>query len=77
MILYKAECAGREVVKVNPHYTSQKCAECGHSEASNRVSQEEFRCRKCGHEDHADRNAACNILRAGRALRASARIGSK
>jgi putative transposase len=72
MILYKAECAGREVVQVNPHYTSQRCAECGHSEASNCVSQAEFRCQKCGHEDHADRNAARNILRAGRAQRASA-----
>ena len=75
MILDKAECAGREVVKVSPHYTSQRCAECGHTEASNRLSQAEFRCCSCGHEDHADRNAARNILGAGRALRASARVG--
>ena len=44
MILEKAECAGREVVTVRPHYTSQRCAECGHTEASNRISQAEFRC---------------------------------
>ncbi len=76
MILYKAECAGREVVNVRPHHTSQRCAECGHTEPSNRISQAEFRCCACGHEDHADRNAARNILGAGRALRASARVGS-
>ncbi len=76
MILDKAECAGREVVTVRPHYTSQRCAECGHTEPSNRINQAEFRCCSCGHEDHADRNAARNILGAGRALRASARVGS-
>jgi putative transposase len=74
MILYKAECAGREVVTVSPHHTSRRCAECGHTEPSNRINQALFRCRACGHEDHADRNAARNILRAGRALRASARV---
>jgi putative transposase len=76
MILYKAECAGREVVKVSAHHTSQRCASCGHVDASNRVTQAEFRCRRCAHQDHADRNAAKNILRAGRARRASARAGS-
>jgi putative transposase len=77
MILYKAESAGREVVLVEPHHTSQRCAECGHRDASNRVSQAEFRCQRCGHLDHADRNAARNILRAGRAQRESSRAGSK
>ncbi|MGB7103311.1 MAG: transposase [Acidimicrobiales bacterium] len=38
MILYKAECAGREVVKVSPHYTGQRCAECGHCEAPRTAS---------------------------------------
>jgi putative transposase len=32
-----------------------------------------FRCRRCGHEADADHNAAINILRAGLALRASAK----
>ena len=72
LLSYKAESAGRTVVSVDPHYTSQTCAECHHVDAGNRVNQEEFRCRKCGHRDYADINAARNILRAGRALRASA-----
>jgi putative transposase len=77
MILYKAECAGREVVRVDPRHTSQRCAKCGHFEASNRVSEAEFRCQRCGHEDHADVNAARNILWAGRAHRGLSRAGSK
>ncbi len=64
----KAESAGRTVIAVNPRHTSQRCAECGHTEAGNRVSQAEFRCLACGHQAHADVNAARNILRAGLAL---------
>jgi putative transposase len=72
-ILYKAESAGRVTMAVDPRHTSQTCAECGHVEASNRVSQAKFSCRECGHENHADINAARNILRAGRAQRALSR----
>ncbi len=61
----KAEEAGRTVMDVNPRHTSQTCAECGHVDPGNRVSQAIFRCRGCGHEAHADINAARNILRAG------------
>jgi putative transposase len=64
----KAESAGRHVIAVNPRHTSQRCAQCGHTEAGNRVSQAEFRCLACGHHAHADVNAARNILRAGLAL---------
>ncbi len=72
LLTYKAESAGRTVVSVNPCYTSQTCAECHFVDAGNRVSQAEFRCIRCGHRDHADINAARNILRAGRALQVSA-----
>ena len=68
----KAESAGRVMVEVTPVFTSQRCAECGHVAAGNRVSQAEFRCLACGHEAHADVNAAVNILRAGLALQANA-----
>jgi putative transposase len=76
MLVYKAEDAGRELIAVDPRHTSTRCASCGHTESGNRVSQAVFRCRGCGHKDHADVNAARNILRAGRAQRASARAGS-
>jgi putative transposase len=76
MLVYKAEDAGRELITVDPRHTSTMCAPCGHTEGENRVSQAVFRCRRCGHEDHADINAARNILRAGRAQPACARAGS-
>ena len=65
----KAESAGRVVVEVNPRNTSRRCAACGHTAAGNRVTQAAFCCVSCGHTDHADVNAAINILRAGLALR--------
>jgi putative transposase len=64
----KAESAGRKVIAVDPRHTSQRCAQCGHVAAGNRVTQAEFRCLACGHQAHADVNAARNILRAGLAL---------
>ena len=75
LLSYKAESAGRELMTVNPRYTSQTCAECGHVDAGNRVSQAVFRCLSCGHGAHADVNAARNILRAGRAQLALASAG--
>ena len=63
---YKARLAGIPVVLVDPKYTSQQCAVCGHIEKANRRSQSEFLCCACGHAAHADVNAAENIaLRAG------------
>jgi putative transposase len=64
----KAESAGRHVIAVSPRHTSQRCAQCGHTAAGNRINQAEFRCLACGHQAHADVNAARNILRAGLAL---------
>lgn len=70
-IAYKAEEAGRRVVAVDARNTSRCCAECGHTERANR-NGEAFRCGACGHRDHADVNAARNILRAGLAQRVTA-----
>ena len=53
------------VIEVNPAYTSQTCAECGHIAPENRRSQSEFRCVSCGHTANADTNAAINILASG------------
>ena len=67
----KAESAGRVVVEVDPRHTSQRCSQCGHVAAGNRVTQAQFRCLVCEYESHADVNAARNILRAGLALQAA------
>lgn len=53
---------------VNPAYTSQICNSCGHSSRMNRLSQDKFECVSCGHTDHADINAAKNILNRGISL---------
>ncbi|WP_369254721.1 RNA-guided endonuclease InsQ/TnpB family protein [Streptomyces sp. R35] len=60
-IAYKARNAGVPVVHVDPAYTSRTCAECGHIDKANRVSQAWFACRNCGFVDHADRNGSRNI----------------
>lgn len=60
-IAYKARRAGVPVVFVDPAYTSRTCAECGHVDTANRVSQARFACRSCGFVDHADRNSSRNI----------------
>ena len=59
--VYKAQARGVTVVYVDPRYTSQKCAVCGHRERANRQSQEHFCCKACGHQANADVNAAINI----------------
>ena len=68
MVVYKAEEAGTDIIPVNAPYTSQRCYACGHTAKGNR-DKEKFRCVKCGHTDHADTNAAKNILRLGLSLR--------
>jgi putative transposase len=68
MTLYKAENAGIEVILVNPAYTSQMCYECKFVDSGNR-NGEAFKCLACGHRDHADTNAAKNILWLGLSLR--------
>ncbi|MGW0633982.1 RNA-guided endonuclease InsQ/TnpB family protein, partial [Streptomyces sp. NPDC002758] len=60
-IAYKARRAGVPVVYVDPAYTSRTCAECGHLDKANRVSQAWFACRSCGFVGHADRNGSRNI----------------
>jgi putative transposase len=63
----KAESAGREVIFVNPAYTSQTCPLCGHVARENRNGIH-FQCVSCGHTDHADRVGAINIKSRGQGL---------
>jgi putative transposase len=61
----KASASGAAAVFADPRFTSQQCRACGHTDPGNRDSQAVFRCVACGHEDHADANAARNILSRG------------
>lgn len=61
----KAKASGVTVVFVDPRFTSQQCHVCGYTASENRESQAVFRCAECGHADHADVNAARNILARG------------
>jgi transposase len=66
----KAAASGTAVIYVDPRFTSQQCHVCGHIAPGNRDSQAVFRCQRCGHGDHADVNAARNILARGLATMA-------
>ena len=61
---YKAEWAGRQLVKVNPSYTSRICSACGFVNGKAREYRT-FRCSECGHVGDRDINAARNILKRG------------
>ena len=62
---YKAEYAGRELVKIDPAYTSQDCSNgCGYRRPMP-LSERVYRCPECGLELDRDHNAALNILRVG------------
>ena len=63
-LIYKAEWAGRKLVKVNPAYTSRICSECGFTNGKAREYLI-FRCSECGHVADRDVNAALNILKRG------------
>jgi IS605 OrfB family transposase len=63
MLEQKAKASGREIIRVEPQYTSQTCNHCGYRSSGNRKSQSKFVCNHCGHIDNADTNAAKNIKR--------------
>jgi putative transposase len=61
-----ARYSGTRVVKVPAAFTSQRCSACGHVDPKSRESQAVFRCTQCSRPaEHADVNAARNILAAG------------
>lgn len=59
----KAESAGRQVLFVNPRYTSQTCSGCG-ALHKKELSERWHSC-ECGTELDRDHNAAINISRLG------------
>lgn len=60
----KAESAGRQVLAVRPHYTSQQCSQCGAS-VQKSLSVRTHVCPSCGYVADRDENAARNILHRG------------
>jgi putative transposase len=66
ILIFKAEEAGRTVIKVNPAYTSQDCSRCGHRNQIT-LATRIYQCSKCGLVIHRDRNGAKRIEQKGRA----------
>jgi IS605 OrfB family transposase len=60
LIVEKAEEAARTVVLVDPKFSSQTSAQCGHVAKESR-RRRRFRCVGCGYANHADVNAALVI----------------
>ena len=58
---YKAAWAGRELVLIDPKFTSQRCSGCGAISADYRQGKR-YDCAECGMSEDADTNAARNIL---------------
>ena len=61
ILTYKAESAGKTVIKVDPKNTSQICCNCGNT-VPKRLNERWHNCPYCGYSDHRDVNAAKNIL---------------
>jgi len=68
ILSYKAACAGRQVVAVNPAFTSQSTSGCGML-VQKGLSVRWHSCPDCGTRLHRDHNAAKNRERAGQARR--------
>jgi putative transposase len=61
-LTYKAEEAGREIIKVNPMYTSKRCNVCGTINHDLKWSNRIWVCPVCGAVHDRDINAAKNVL---------------
>jgi putative transposase len=65
---YKAANADKELIKVQPHFTSQDCSSCG-NRVKKDLSVRVHHCLQCGLKICRDWNAAKNILRLGQSLK--------
>ncbi len=75
ILTYKAACAGREVIAVNPAFTSQTCSGCGVL-VSKGLSVRWHSCPDCGTSLHRDHNAAKNIERLGQSRRGGVAVAA-
>lgn len=67
--VYKAVCADRTILFVNPRYTSQICSGCG--AVKKKTLDERWHSCKCGTELDRDHNSAITILALGRSVQAA------
>jgi len=67
IVSHKAACAGRDVLVVDPKYSSQVCSSCG--TVRKKDLDERWHSCECGCALDRDTNAAINILRLGRSQR--------
>ncbi len=59
---YKQQWSGGFLILVWAAYTSLMCRMCRYTDRKNRPTQDLFCCQRCGHTEHADVNAAHNIM---------------
>ncbi|MDD4094272.1 MAG: zinc ribbon domain-containing protein [Methanothrix sp.] len=64
MLSYKAQSAGRKLIKVDPRNTTQRCSACG-SIVKKDLSVRVHECPYCGFSCDRDYNASMNILITG------------
>ncbi len=65
-IIYKAQLKGSSIIKVDPHFTSQRCPICGFTDKGNRDKKKHiFICQSCGYRSNDDRIGAMNLCRMG------------
>ncbi|MGL5907066.1 MAG: RNA-guided endonuclease InsQ/TnpB family protein [Shewanella sp.] len=63
---YKAQAAGRHLIKLNQWFASSKlCHACGHTMLDMPLHQRNWACPACGAEHDRDINAAMNIQQQG------------
>ena len=65
LLSYKAEEAGRTLLKENPRNTSKTCSSCGSINKALKLSDRSWVCKVCGTLHDRDENASKNIKRLG------------
>jgi len=76
LLTYKAESAGRILIKVNPKNTSKTCSCCGNINKFLTLRDRVYNCDACGIAIDRDINAAINIRRLGTSLAISGEVNS-
>ena len=65
MLEYKCRWYGKQLIIVQPNYTSRECSNCHHDSGAKTLDIREWTCDNCGSHHDRDINAAKNILAKG------------